>query len=189
MRIPQIQIRQQFAKLGIDADLGRYEIRQPKAEVTIQTTPPALSIESPSGELRIDQSRAWDALALGGTLQVMSRIYAQGRQAALNGIARRVDEGRQLVNIHQGGNMLADIAANAAFRKHPPLPVAGEASVDNVDFFYTAYQPQIEVQKGRVDIEVKPNRPEITYYRGKLDIYMEQYGKVTIIPPQIDWAV
>lgn len=189
MRFPTIQIQQQYAKIGIDADLGRYEMRQPRAELNIRTTLPSLHIESPSGELRIDQSKAWDALALGGNLQTMSRLYGQGRQAILEGIARRADEGRVLANIHQGSNAVAEIAADAAFRQRPPLPVAGEASVDNVDFSYTAHKPNITVNEGSLDIEVIPNRPEITYYRGKLDIYMLQYGKVTITPPQIDLAL
>jgi len=185
LRVPSIQIHQQYAKIGINADLGRYEMRQPRADVRIETTPAAFSIESPRGELRIDQSKAWDALAIGSNLQTMSRIYAQGRQAAMEGIGRRVDEGRQFAAIHHGGNAIAEVAAGTAYRRHP-LQVAGEASFDNVDLSYTAHKPNISVREGDVHIQVTPNRPEVSYYRGKLDIYMMQYGQVTITPPQID---
>jgi len=180
-----IQIHQQYARIGIDADLGRYEMRQPRADVRIETTPAALSIDSPRGELRIDQSKAWDALLLGGNLQTMSRIYAQGRQAALEGIGRRVDEGRQLAAIQHGGNAFAEIVVETAYRRHP-LRVAGEASVDNVELSYIAHEPNITVREGNVDIQVTPRRPEVSYYRGKLDIYIIQYGQVSVTPPQID---
>jgi len=188
MNFPLIQIRSQPGKIGIDADLGQYEIRQPRAVLEIQSTPAKMEIEQPRVELQIDQSKAWDALGLGGNLKVMSRIYSAAGEAALQGIARIAERGNRLAAIHRGGNPLADLALEASTLSHE-INIAGPASVDNVDFFYKAQKPRIEVTAGDVAIIAHPNRPEVTYHRGKLDIYMQHYGQVTITPPQIDLTI
>ena len=182
---PQIQIRQTPAKLGIDADLGKLDIKQPRPAFEMRTTLPKLRMKQPPGKLRIDQSRAWDALGLGNNLETMHRIYTAARQVALRGIARRVEEGNQLAAIHLPTNAIADIAEQQATNTNK-LDFVGYASVDNVDIFYTARKPVVEVNEGSVRIDTYPQRPEIHYHRGKLDMTMLQYHKVDIIPPQID---
>ncbi|WJH36312.1 DUF6470 family protein [Paenibacillus sp. CC-CFT747] len=183
--IPQLQIRQQYGRIGIDADPGRQSIEQPKAEVQIKTTPAKLDIHSPQGELEIDQSRAWDALGKGNILESMHRIYSQAHEILLQGIAHRVEYGNRLADISKPGNPIADNAEQEAYH-FPEFDYYGPASMDNVDIRYTAHKPEIQVTEGRVDINVIPHKPVIEYIRGKLDIYMQQYPKVEYIPPTID---
>jgi hypothetical protein len=188
LRFPAIQIQQQYAKLGIDAELGRYDMRQPKASIEMRTTAPKLELESSPGNLSIDQSRAWDALARGGALQTMSRIYSDAQNAALQGIARIVDNGNRLAAIHRGGNPIAEMAREAAFQSHS-FSITGPASSGNVDIEYEPSPVRTEYISGTVDITVIPQRPEVEYIRGKVDIHMQQYGQVTITPPLIDLYV
>lgn len=184
--IPQIQIYQQSAKIAFDADLGTWDMKQPRATVEQRTTPPRLEIHSPSGELSIDQSKARDALGIGGHLEATHRIYSQMRQIAMEGIARRVQEGSRLAAIHIDANPFAEIARTNAFRRSE-LQYTGPASYDNVELEYRAHPPEIQFIEGRVDRDVQVNHPILHYTRGKLDIYMQQYAKVTIIPPELDW--
>jgi hypothetical protein len=175
--LPSVSIQQQNARIGIDADLGKQSIRQPKASFELRTERPQLSISQPPGELKIDQSKAWDALGLGGSLTVMSRIYGQASDIALQGIRRIVEKGNQLTAIHQDTNPIADMAAQIRFRFHE-YDFVGPASVDNVDISYTAKAPIIESKNGRVNLQTHPNPVEHTYTRGKLDIYMTQYASI-----------
>jgi hypothetical protein len=185
MNIPRIQIQQQYAKLGLDADLGQYSMRQPKATIEMETVLPRVEIEQRQGTLNIDQSRAWHALGVGGSLQMMDSIYSLARNVALEGIGRIAERGDRLAAIHTGANAIADIGQEEAFRFHE-FNYMGPASVDNVDIRYEPGELVINAQQGRIDIRVTPNRPEVEYTRGKLDIYVEQYAKVTITPPHID---
>ncbi|GIP40986.1 hypothetical protein J31TS4_42660 [Paenibacillus sp. J31TS4] len=182
---PQIQIRQQYAQIGIDADPGTWEMKQPQAALEIQTEPLRLEITSPPGELTIDQSRARAALGLEGNLEWSQKIYSQSKEIALQGVARRAQEGNRMAAIHKGGNVIAEIARESRFRESP-MDVREPASFDNVDIEYVAHKPDIVVIPGQVQIEVQPHRPELSYNRGKLDIYMRQYNSVQIIPPQLD---
>lgn len=187
--IPQIQIRQQYAKLGIEAGRGQQQLQQPRPGMEIETTPTRMEVTSRGPELRIDQSRAWDALGRGGNLEVMSRIYSQARQVAMEGIARIAQNGDRMAAIHQSFDVIADIAQEQAFRPLPDMNVVGYASFDNVDIHYTAHKPDIQWTDGQVDIRARVNPPIHQYERGKLDIYMIQYGKVDIIPPMLDVLV
>lgn len=63
--MPQIQIHQEYARLGIDADLGTLDIKQPRATFEITTERPKLEVHSEQGVLYIDSSKAWDALGHG----------------------------------------------------------------------------------------------------------------------------
>ncbi|MCD1260846.1 hypothetical protein B5M42_018755 [Paenibacillus athensensis] len=184
--IPQIQIRQQPALLGIDADLGTQDIKQPRPTYEMENPAARLEIRQPRGDLEIDQSRAWDALGQGPILQAMNRIYSQAHNVAMQGIARIVENGNRLAAINiKGANPIADIAEQLQF-EHPEFDYYGEASYDNVDITYTPHKPEIDVTPNKVNVNARVNPPEVNYNRGKLDIYMQQYPKVEISVPQID---
>lgn len=184
--IPQIQISQQPALIGIDADLGTQDIRQPRATYEMQVDRPKQDIRQPRGELEIDQSRAWDALGQGPILTALSRIYSQCHEIAMQGIARRVEDGNRMAAIQNGGNAIAEIAKDLSISR-PQFDYYGEAGYDNVDITYTAHKAEINVTDGKVNVNAQVNKPEIDYNRGKLDIYMRQYPKVDISVPQIDF--
>lgn len=183
--IPTIQIRQYPAKLSIDADLGKQNIRQPRATMELQTEQPKVEIRQPRGELKIDQSKAWDALGLGNILESMHRIASEAHRVALQGVARIVDNGNRLAQIHLDTNPIADNAEQLRF-EHFEFDYYGPASYDNVDITYRANKPEIQPVEGKVRLHTQPNKPEIDYIRGKLDIYMVQYPRVEFTPPQID---
>lgn len=187
MRVtPQIQIRQQYARIGIDADLGKQEIRQRPAQLTLKTEPSRLTVESKPGELQIDQTKVRDALGVGSSLTFMSRVYEEARNVGLQGIARIVERGNRMAAIQNKTNAIADIARDTSFKPYEFNYQFQPASMDNVDLSYTAHKPEIAFTPATLDIQVEVHAPEISYTRGKLDIYMQQYASVAFIPPQID---
>ncbi|WP_026326562.1 DUF6470 family protein [Paenibacillus ginsengihumi] len=187
VRIPQIQIVQQPAKLGIDADLGQQELRQPRAKMDMKTVRPRLEIDAEFGKLYIDNSRVWDALGRGPHLEVMHRIYSECRNIALQGIAKIVEDGNRMAAIHTGENAIKALAEESTrdidFFEYMYM---GEASFDNIDMRYEPGTLDIQYIEGDTNIEVQVNPPEHRYTRGKLDVYMLQYPKVEITPPRID---
>jgi hypothetical protein len=187
--IPQIRITTTPARLRIDADLGRFEIKQPPPEFKLRQIPAEMRIEQPKGSMHIDQSKAWDALGRANILEVMHRIYDQSRQLALEGIARIAQEGDRLMDITREPNAVANMAAEKMTMSFPQFDYAGEASYDNVEIRYEARKPVIEVQLGGVQLESHPNKPEITYHRGKMDIRVLRYSRVDITPPVIDLRI
>jgi hypothetical protein len=187
--IPQIKIHQEYAKLGINADIGTQHIEQPRATLEMQQIRPQLHIHQSLGHFEIDQDKAWDALALGGNLKTMSRIYSMASDIALQGLQRRVEEGNRMADLTINSNPFAEFAQNwrRTFSEH--AIIAGPASYDNVDVEYIRGDFSIDVDPGRVDINARVNPPIHEYERGKLDLYMLQYNKVEFTPPVINLEV
>jgi hypothetical protein len=186
--LPSIQIRQQYARIGMDIEDGRMEIRQPKATLEQTTSPARLEMEYRDGDLTIDQSKAWDALAMGSVSRLNDRIYSQAKNIVLQNIARIVENGNRMAAIHKGGNPIADIAAEQAFEDNP-LVYVGEASYDNVDIEYVANEPDIQYTPAHVNTTIQAQRPEIYYQRGSVSVYLAQRNSLEIIPPQLDYKL
>jgi hypothetical protein len=181
---PRIQIFQQFAKIAFKAEHGRLELEQPKAKMDFHTTMPKVEIHQPLGELKIDQSRAWAALGLGGHLQTMLKIYDGAREIGLEAIGNIAQRGDRLAAIHTGENAIAEIAKDVS-RDFRHLNVLGPASYDNVDIEYTVRSPEFHPIPGKADTQITKSEPYIRYTKGKFLLSMTQYAKVTIIPPPI----
>ncbi|MDF2721740.1 MAG: hypothetical protein K0Q59_1415 [Paenibacillus sp.] len=181
MELPKIRYRLHHAQLHIDADLGKYDIKQPRPTFELKRVDPKLDIRQPAGDLQVDSSKARDALAMGGNLEMMHRIYSAARNVAMDGIANIVEEGNKLAAIHLGGNPIAD-NAQAGLNGFPEMAYAGEASYDNVDITFTPRKPEINVELGRIELNAKANKPEVEYMRGKMEMYMKQYPSVEMLP-------
>lgn len=186
--IPMLQIRQQQARIGIDADPGQYSMRQPKADLQIVSKPAVMTIDQHQPELTVDSSRARAAFTGGPHLEMTQRLYSNVKQIFLEGIAKRVEQGNRMAEFFKPGNTVAEV-----YGKRQPLPVLGEfrgeASFDNVDVRFNVRPVDIEIERSPVEINVQVNKPEIEYNRGKLDIYMMQYPSVQFIPPEMDQTV
>lgn len=183
---PQIQIRQVYGQIGIDADLGEYRIRQPKADMSIQTQPTKLHISSRSPELEIDQSKAFEAYNGGKLGSFRDRVSAQIDQLWLEQIARIVEKGNRMAAIHMPGNAFAEQAREIFMNNETYIDYLGPASYDNVDISFQVYPLDVQVEHGSVELNVEIHRPEIEYYRGKLEIYMRQLPSLEITPPTIN---
>jgi hypothetical protein len=187
--IPQIQISQTYARIGIDADLGKYDMKQPRPTFELKQPPAKMEIRSHNGEMDIDQSKAWDALGRTNILEVMNRIFDQTKNIVQDAIANIVEEGNEMGNIAKNKELMIPLLAQDVTISFPDFQYAGEASYDNVDITYTARKPDIEVTPSNIELTSQPNPPEVNYNRGKLDIYMQQYNKIDITPPAIDARV
>lgn len=189
--LPVIQIRQQYGLLAFDADPATLSIRQPKADIQITTTPSKIITLNPPGQLQIDQSKAWDALGIGPHLDAISRVYTRSKQLFLEHLARKVEEGNRMMNIHQGGNAIADISKERTMEgvHLDELNFIGPASFDNVDISFIPGELEIKIVPKEVQIQVQANKPEIEAARGKFNAYMARWPSIEIIPPSLDMKV
>lgn len=186
---PQIQIRQQYAQIGFRAEHARLYLQQPKAKMNYVRDPGTMDFRYRPGELEIDQSKAWDALGVGGILLAMNRLYKQARQAALEGIASIAQRGDRLAAIHKGGDAIVENATIASRQKLYPFEYAGDASYDNVDIRYTPMPAQTIIVAGKMHTIMEKQDLVIHAERGAFRAWMERYASVEIIPPQIDVRV
>lgn len=181
---PQIQIQQTYAQLGIDADIGTQHIEQPRPTFEMKQPRAQLEIESPEGRLEVDSSKAWDALGLGGHLNVMNNIYSMAPQIAQQGLARIVEEGNRMADLTNPNNPFAEFAEDWR-RTFPEFDFRGPAAYNNVSVTFTPGDLSIRASASPVEIHSEVNPPLLSYDRGKLDIYMQQYNSVKFTPPPL----
>jgi len=187
--VPRISIHSQRGLIGIESQRGQYEIRRPQPELKIRSEKATMTANNQPGTLLVDQSLTNDALTGGKPEVFWQRLYSQYRQVALDNIQRIVEEGNRMGALHIRGNPIADIALNAFLEGAPDLQVFGHASPANIAFQYTPNDVNIQFERGKVTVDAEIQRPDIQYHRGDVRIYMQQYPKVTITPPEIDITI
>ncbi|MDI3281004.1 MAG: DUF6470 family protein [Bacillota bacterium] len=121
----------------------RVEIRQERAQLELEREPLRLSI---------DQRQTFKEIGLYTIWMRMDELVQQGREAALEGIGRWSAEGDRLMRIESGENAIAAIAAES----WPAPPETNVALVPQTP-------PQIRVEGGRLRVEVRPAKLEISW--------------------------
>lgn len=187
--IPQISISSQRGLIGIDTEPGGYEIRTFRPQLEVETTKPQMTAHNGPGTLYIDNSDTQNALTGGKPVVFWERIYSQYKQVVQQNIQRIVEEGNRMGDLRIKGNPIPDLALNEFTEGAPDLQIYGFASPRNVHFEYIPNDSNVEITPGEVNITAHIQKPEINYNRGSVNIYMQQYPKVTVTPPQVDITV
>ncbi len=184
MNIPKLQIQTTRGILGLQIDKPVQEIEQPRATL-IQEQPAAiLEMSSTRPQLSLDTTEVRADIDLKSPLRRSAENAQYGMQQLLEGIARRAQEGQQLVQIENGGGAIADIAKQNG--TPPPKQMTFKFIGDRTKI-------QMSFQPGSLSINATPqkainnvqiNKPIHTYTQGKVTGIVEQYPSI-----QIDWKL
>jgi hypothetical protein len=190
MQMPHLEMHSVFGRIGMTTRNAQLEIQTAKADLTIEQPKAEMQIERTPAKIHIDQKEAWNNLNLKSAFVRIREAAEAGRQAVIEGIARRVDEGNELMAIEEGGNPIVEQARRDSLitmsydTGHTPPFLAVKISVDPA-------QLHIDWQTHAPIIQSTPHAPEITYHPGQVNIYMEQYPSLTIqaVGGQVDRRV
>lgn len=180
VRVPQIRMQSQFAKIGMEQQFASLNIQQPKADLTIEQHHAKMAIEAPQGELIIDQSQAWEEVNLMSTPRLIEKQGAEGLQAAAEGAARRAEQGDELMKIEQTNHPTYSQALENGFRQQKSLSLKYIPSPFAVKIDYIPAEVHIEFITQAPTIVAVQNRPIIDFEPSVLNIYMEQYESLEI---------
>ncbi len=184
MNIPKLQIQSTPARIGLDIQKPIQEIQQPKANLEIQQPSAKMSIQTTKSKLTIDGYEARESMGYKTSISRTREIAQQSKQDVLEGIARRAEEGQELMRIENGGNPIAEQAKRRGRQPYSSL---------NIKFIPQAGTVKVNFEPGNVDIQVEPqkviinstiNKPIHNYTPGKVKVEMLQYPSL-----KIDWLV
>jgi len=184
-RIPQIHIHQIDGKIGMESKRAQVKIDQPKAEIAMHQEHVKVEIAHTYPQVQIDQTKAWSALGRRPSLELTKVIYSETRRIVMNTIAKIAQKGDRLAAIHIKEDPIPEMARNNSIEFFE-LYYEGEPSVDNVDIDVIPGKLEINWHGGKVEMNVKINKPKIEYLPGKLDIYLKQRNTIEITVPQLD---
>lgn len=184
MNIPKIQIQSTKGQIGLNIQKPVQEIKQPQANLDLQQPKAKMSIKTTKSKLSIDSYEMRESMDYKNSMSRTREIAQQSKQEALDGIARRAQEGQELMRIENGGNPIAEQAKRRGRQPYSGL---------NIKFIPQANTVKINFQPATVDIQVEPqkvinnstiNKPIHNYTPGKVKVEMLQYPSL-----KIDWLV
>lgn len=184
MRIPQIQITTTDIKMDLNIQNPQQRIQQPQADLNISQPAATLEINTTNAKLDINMDQMWRDLGLKPTGELISDYAEKGRQGALQGIAKRVREGQQLMKgagRGQEGATIAQIAKqNHGPKRAGPYNIKFIPSIGSVKVNITPGTTDINIQRNAPNIDVQVNKPIHQYTPGKVTGTMVQRPSVQV---------
>lgn len=184
MNIPQMTITSRPARLSIEQPQGTQQIEQPRATQQIEQPAAILEMSSEASELTIDSTEAWASMEKKSPMRSASDYAKEGLQAIQEGIARRAQEGDQLMRIEHGGEAIQDIAKQTANPPPADFNVRFLLGRFGVDIDYKPREQQIDIQRQAPRIDAQVNAPVHNYTPNGPNIDIADYGDLSI-----DWKI
>lgn len=180
LRLPQVRMESQMAKIQIQSTPGKQEITQPKATVEIEQPKAELNINSKPAKLHIDQSQAWEDMNLLNVFKSSARFAAEGMSGVKEGIARRAEEGMAMMKIENQGTPLIDQAIQHSERPEKSLGIQFIPSHFSVKTQYEPGELNIDFKINKPRIQAQTHRPEINYTPGDVETSLKQAASLNI---------
>lgn len=174
MQLAQIRLESQSAKIGMHKTKPVQEIQQPKADLSIEQPKADLTIQTTPGKFTIDQTEAWADMDLKHISRRIAEAADKGYQDSLEGMARRAQEGRELMEIEHGGSPIAQIAKRNSEGPELRFNIGWIPSHFSVKTSYDPAEVDIQVQVNKPIINSNINKPIHEFTPGKVDVSLEQ---------------
>lgn len=180
LNIPQLQITTTRGVLGLQTTQGTQEIEQPRAILSQQQPAAILEISTTRPKLSLDTTEVRADLDLKSVFKRTEEFAQLGIQEGIEGITRRAEQGRELMDITNGRNVIKQQAIENGSR---PMKSLG------IKFVPNPLKLQMSIQPGTLDINAEPQKPinEVIiqkpiyrYTPSKLTAQMEQWPSIQI---------
>ncbi|MEK5214787.1 DUF6470 family protein [Psychrobacillus sp. FSL H8-0487] len=184
MNIPKLQINSTKAQISLNIQKPVQKIEQPSANLDLQQPKAIQTMKTTKPQLSIDTEQARADVDLKSARRRIEDFATEGRQGVSEGIARRAQQGTELMKIENGGNPIKSHAQQTGRQPYSSL---------SIKFIPTHGSVKVNFQPGSVDIKVEPqqvinntttNKPIQNYTPGKVLVGMQQHASI-----QIDWLV
>ena len=180
MQLPQIRMQSTFIQTSIQIEDPVQRIEQPKAIQSIEQPKAIVNMKSAPGQLTIDQSEAWAQMDIKPISQRTAEFAQEGKQKALEGLARRARQGDDLMHIERGGNPItAHVKENSA-RPPKQFNVGWIPSPFSVKMHYERAKMQFDVQTQKPIIDVQIRKPIHDYTPGDVSVSVSRKNSLQI---------
>lgn len=178
VKLPQIQIKTETAQIEINQIHANQSISQPKADMTIEQPKADLKIETTPGKLTIDQTEAWEDMNLLSPLRITEMAAEEGKSSILEAIARRAEQGQQLMKIEHKGSPIAEQAIMNSGGTYKQPQITFIPSVFSVKINYEPAHLHISSKENKPQIHVETKQPEHDYIPGQIEVAMKRYASI-----------
>ncbi|MDE5414044.1 DUF6470 family protein [Alkalihalobacterium chitinilyticum] len=180
MNLPQLHISTNRAEIGIRSQKPAMRIQQPHADLKIdQNYIDILRISKRASKLHIDQSQAFADANLKNSKQLLSDVVNRGEQKAMQYIAKVAQQGDQLMKIENGDGAIQQIAKSNSQFKTYDFNVGMIPRPFSVKINYDPGETNIQVNRQDVQISVNRNEPRIDIPKWQSQAYLKQKNSIS----------
>ncbi|WP_340081722.1 DUF6470 family protein [Terribacillus sp. FSL K6-0262] len=180
MQMPQVKLQSQQAKISLHTTDAAVNIQQPRAEQTIHQPKAEITMHTTPSKLTIDQTQAWNDMDLKSVFKRTEDFAELGRKSLLEGISRRVQEGKEMMEIEKGGDPIVAQAKRIAERNLKEFAIGWIPSHFAVKIDYQPSELEIDVKVNRPLIRNTPQHPRFDYQPGQVDTGIAQYQSLKV---------
>ncbi|MBM7664864.1 hypothetical protein JOC25_001323 [Solibacillus kalamii] len=184
MNIPQIQLQTTRGQIALTTQKPVQQIEQPKADLDLQQPKAEMSIHTTKSELSIDSVEMRESLDLRSSASRAAEVAQYSAQTAMEGLARRSQEGGELMKIENGGNPLVEQAKRTGRQPYSSLGIKFIPQADSVKINFTPGSVDIQAEPQKVINNTKTNKPIHNYTPGKVNVDIQQHPSL-----KIDWLI
>lgn len=185
MKLDQIQIRTQDAIVDLNISKSQQYLKQTAPKQTIEQPAATLQMKHTDAKLLIDSSQVDRDLGFLSAKEAIAQAAQKGKAAVMKGIARKVREGNQLMDISNSkdGSAIANLAKSHDTIKKQNIGIKWIPSADAVKIKYQAGSLNIHVQANKPKIDVKLGDVSGHYVQSKVtgSLIQRQNVETTVI--------
>lgn len=180
MQVPQIRMTSQQARIELDIQQPVQSIEQPEAVLDLQQPAAEMTMRTTPSQLTIDQTKAREDVDLKSIAKRKKEAAQQGYQDLLKGIARRTQDGAELMMIENKGNPIASISKRNSERPEKQFNIGWVPSAGSVQINFTPGKVDIDVKVNKVINNSQAQKPTHDYQPGKVHVSMKNYPSLNI---------
>ncbi len=167
-------------KMSYQTTNARQNIKTTRSQLSMRTENAKITMQSKNAKLLIDQTECFAQLGIKPTGQFSAESANYGKLMLQQGLARIVDQGNRMADIHIKTSPLPDQAVYNAFEQFEKAFNMQTATGVRPKITYVAGSLNINYQPGRVINNSTYQKPQIDYIPGKVDINVAQYNRLDI---------
>ncbi|QDP41281.1 DUF6470 family protein [Radiobacillus deserti] len=187
MRLPQVRLESQMAKIQIQSTPAVQTIQQPKALQSIEQPHATVTMSTTPGKLTIDQTKAWEDMNLYGPLRAAEKEGMRGKQAVLEGISRRAQQGQELMKIENKGNPIVNQAIVNGHKPMKQFNIGWIPSLFSVKTHYTPSELDVNVKAKSPIINHEPQSPIVEFHSGSVETSLQQEASLDVDFVNVNW--
>jgi len=180
VNVPQIRMESTFIQLGLKTEKPLQSIEQPKAIQTIEQPKAKMEFRTTPGQLSLDQSQARADMDLKSIRQRIKEFAENGYQDFLTGMARRREQGDELMKIENKGNPISQQAVINGTKPEKQFNIGWIPSHFSVKINYEPANVETYIEPQKPILEAKMNRPIHEYKPGKVNMFIERWNSLKI---------
>ncbi|MBO8173151.1 MAG: hypothetical protein H0Z33_14825 [Bacillaceae bacterium] len=182
MKIGQVMIQQQFARIGIRQKPAQWQMEVGHARTEHHVSPAKIEMERTDSKLQINADRMRADFHLKPLTDFLRDEGKKAYQKGLGAIQEIAAEGDDFARIELGRSVRQVIAdqARADFNETPEFGLGVVPSFNSIQISYQPGTLKMNVDPGGVKVDAEPRYPVSSYQRGSLEVYLKQKHAVQV---------